>query len=297
LDLHAVVVEPGPGPQRDPTSVRHGVACVRDEVREELLDLGRLGEDLGVRGGEHGRPRVAFAGEPREQRVEVAHLEIDRHGHPCGRAPPREQQELRGQGGRAAGGGQELIDVLDRGRVLVEDLAGEGSFDLDDREHVVEVVGDAAGHLPDDLHLLREHQPIFERGADLGGLLHPGHELLELELRLAQGRALLGEPVVGRDEAVDERQHREPDAECEREQARERHGPPRARQRPRRGCLPRKPAEVGHRHDRTHADGGEQERHPVSTFVVQDGGEDGYGEQPQQADTERARGSEPRRDR
>src|SRR5206468_3049397 len=124
---------------------------------------------------------------------------------------PAEDQELASEVGRSPGGVPDLLDVLERGRVFGELVGHELRVVDDDPEQVVEVVGDAAGELPDALHaaslveLLRplaeellapvtehrlrlpvdEHDPAAPVRADD----RVGHELEELcERRAAHGR-------------------------------------------------------------------------------------------------------------
>ncbi len=95
---------------------------------------------------------------------------------------PAEAQELLRHGGGLAG---RLLDVQQLGHHLVmlrfESGGDQLSVECDDRQQVVEVVRDAAGELPDGLHLLRLSQLRLERSL-LRDVLHDHLEELEVSL-------------------------------------------------------------------------------------------------------------------
>ena len=134
----------------DGAAARHRLAGVDQEVAQDLEQLHRIGldrADVVVRGQfaadvgpERGQPDRFLGHHPRVEHVALA------AAHTAGEAqePPHQ-----GTGRRAALGG-----VLEQGRAqgLVPLVLGQHHAGLHGREHVVEVVGDAAGHLRQRLH-------------------------------------------------------------------------------------------------------------------------------------------------
>ena len=103
-------------------------------------------------------------GEIGERVAEMQHLRAQR-------LASRERQQLAHQSRRARRVLLDLHDVLERrvGRLVRVQQEVVGHHD--GREHVVEVVGDAAGELADHVHLLRLVDLVLQR-APLGGLQH-----------------------------------------------------------------------------------------------------------------------------
>ena len=149
----------------------HRVAGVDGEVEDRIFELGRVGPDVPGLGGEAG-----VDGDPLADRAvdQLEHV-LDQ----LGRRDRVGQQGLgAGEGEQAAGqrGGagralHRIVEVeLDLAARAVQLAPGEIEAADDDREHVVEIVGDAAGQLADRLHLLDLAELRLGGGA-LGRLL------------------------------------------------------------------------------------------------------------------------------
>ena len=133
-----------------------------------------------------------FASErPREHGLESADDLV--HVEPLGEQHllAAEREQLPRQRRCMGGGLPDLVDVVGARVALVEGVREQLRIARDRREHVVEVVGDAAGELADRLHLLRLPQLLLE-------LLLLGD--VEEEALVADDRAVL---VADRDRLVE----------------------------------------------------------------------------------------------
>ena len=95
-----------------------------------------------------------------DELVEIERLQPER-------LPATDRQELTGQVGGAGRRPLDLLDKLAPGIVRVELVEEQRRETVDDRQHVVEVVGDATRQLSDRVHLLRLAQARLE--VTLGG--------------------------------------------------------------------------------------------------------------------------------
>jgi hypothetical protein len=82
--------------------------------------------------------------------------------------------------------GKNLGDILRRGRIVLHLFGDQGAKAHDRGEDVIEVVGDAAGQLPDGLHLLHQIELALETLA-IGE--HRRQPLLALPERFRNGVA------------------------------------------------------------------------------------------------------------
>ena len=87
---------------------------------------------------------------------------------------PGEGQQLRGQPVGASGSPRGRLDERQRGGVVPQLAPEHLQVAVDDRQHVVEVVRDAAGQLADGLHLLGLHEAFLGRTQRPLGLPAPG---------------------------------------------------------------------------------------------------------------------------
>jgi hypothetical protein len=156
------VGRPRLGREHQLPALGHGVARVDRQIDQDLLDHPDVG--LGV-----GQPRLrlhlqgdVLAERPPQEPGDPVHDLPDRHPPGLEHLPAAEDEELpgqaRGQLGRVPHRAEQLGDLRRQARVL----QGQGNVALDDREHVVEVVGHAAGQQPDRLHLLGLAQLLLE---------------------------------------------------------------------------------------------------------------------------------------
>jgi hypothetical protein len=118
-----------------------------------------------------------LAEQPAQHRLERHHdlAEVDdpRLQH----LAPAEREQLAGERLGALAGGHDLLDV-GADRVALAQLADQQlAVGEDHRQHVVEVVGDAAGELADGVHLLRLAQALLEALA-LGEIEDERHHLV-----------------------------------------------------------------------------------------------------------------------
>ncbi len=155
--------------QRDPTALAHRVARVDDEIDDDLLELIEVGLHQPQIASVHDVELDRFADQPAQQ-----HLQFRQHLAELQRLrtqglPAREREQLAHQPRRAVGVLLDLHDVLE-GRIG-RPMVGEQQIGIaDDRgQHVVEIVGDAAGELADRLHLLALREVLLQR-ALLGGV-------------------------------------------------------------------------------------------------------------------------------
>ena len=128
-----------------------------------------------------------LADQPAQQHGEVAQrvAEIE-HLRPQG-LPAREREQLPHQRGGARRVLLDLHDVLERRVGRLVRVQQEVVRHHDGRQHVVEVVRDAAGELADHVHLLRLVDLVLQR-APLGGLEHVDDRGLGLALVLLHRR-------------------------------------------------------------------------------------------------------------
>ena len=136
----------------------HRIARVDGEIDERLLQLAGIDIHLPQAAGQHGLQRNLLAQRPAQQFADAADQFVgaDRFGRQRLAAGEGEQalRQRRGAGGAFHGAGEEFQDVGRHPVAARQTPLDEVQRADDDRQHVVEVVRDAAGKLPDRLHLL-----------------------------------------------------------------------------------------------------------------------------------------------
>ena len=139
---------------RQRAAVRHRVAGIDGEVDDHLLELVEVGLDRPEVAAVHELQLDLLAEQPLQQDREVRqHVAERQHLRPQ-RLPAREGEQLPHQAGGAVGVLLDVHDVLE-GRVARPVVGEQEVGEADDRrQHIVEVVRDAAGELADRLHLL-----------------------------------------------------------------------------------------------------------------------------------------------
>ena len=155
----------GAGGDGDAPAVGHRVAGVHDEVQHRLLDAVRVGDD---RGGCRVELQFQRDPDPEDLVQQLAHppdqlMEIERHGFVDPLAAVR--HEVVGERRGAIGGALHGVDAGPRGFQHFKIVLQQLDLTAHDREHVVEVVGDAPRESADGLHLLRVEQLLLERFA------------------------------------------------------------------------------------------------------------------------------------
>ena len=157
----------------------HGLDGVADEVGEHPAHLHRVGAHAELAGRAGERERAAGAGE-RAERAPLAADEGREVQHPgadrlAGREPEQAGREL-------AAAARGLLDVGDVRRRVVRRLAGEPGVAEQDRQQVVDLVGDAAREPAEALHLLRVPQLLLEPAhvGDVGREAGEAHDLPRL---------------------------------------------------------------------------------------------------------------------
>ena len=151
------------GADRDRASVGHGVTGVHGQIGQDLTELPRIDLDrvqirlqpgqqldlLAEHAPEHARVLL-------DNRVDVHHLGLQN-------LLAAEGEQVLGQLGGTLAGTADLAQVVaDRVLAAVERLQGDVGEAVDDRQEVVEVVGDTTGELADCLHLLGDQKLALE---------------------------------------------------------------------------------------------------------------------------------------
>jgi hypothetical protein len=163
LRVGAVQLHVG-GLDRELAAPRHGVARVDRQVHDHLVELAGVAHHA-ADGPEHDAELHVLADEPREHLLHVPdHHAQGEHLAAC-RVLAAEREELAREGGRALGGALDQLDGL--AHAIVDLPQQELAAAQDDREQIVEVVGDAAREAADRLHLLGLAELALE-GAVLG---------------------------------------------------------------------------------------------------------------------------------
>ena len=127
--------------------------------------------------------------EPGDDLVEVEHARLEH-------LPPREGEELAGQGSGLLARPRDLLDLRPERVVVGEPAQDEVAVAVDDGEDVVEVVSDAAGEAADRVHLLRlpelrlEARALLLGAAALGDVPHVAGEERAPEQLAARDREL-----------------------------------------------------------------------------------------------------------
>ena len=139
------------GRHRERPAVRHGVARVEREVDQRLLDLAAVGLDRPELRAEVGRQLDVLAERALEERLEVGDDVVQDRATRATGLVAAEDRQLPRQRGAAPAGAPDLLDVGAHRGALIELVDDELGVVDDHPEDVVEVVGDAAGELPDRL--------------------------------------------------------------------------------------------------------------------------------------------------
>ena len=142
------------GAHLQPAAARHGVARIDREIDDHLLELRDVDLDRPQIAAVHHGERDLLADQPPQQHGEVGqHLAEIEHLR-AQRLLAREGEQMPHQ---ARGPVGVLLDLHDVGERRIGRLVGveqEVGRHHDGGEHIVEIVGDAAGELADELHLL-----------------------------------------------------------------------------------------------------------------------------------------------
>ncbi|CAN5420767.1 hypothetical protein BH09PSE6_BH09PSE6_14380 [soil metagenome] len=172
-----VLVEFGVGRlDDDAPALGHRIARVDADVEQRTLEL----VDVAARGPraarQHGRHGDVFTDGAPDQLFHRRHHRVEHHRLGIERLTPRERQQALGQSRGAAcrcqrgrGVAADVVDAADADAAIEQVEAAD-----DAGQQVVEVVGDAAGELPDRFHLLGLAQCVVRLlafGDDLGDTL------------------------------------------------------------------------------------------------------------------------------
>ena len=136
-------------------AARHGVGRVYRQVQQYLLYLARVRLDASERfAGAEGELDV-FVDQPLQQFVHIGDQRIHVEDGGFKRLAPAERQHLARQRRRTVGGLADLLPAAMQGILFRQAVDNQLGVALDDREKVIEVVGDTAGQAPESFHLLR----------------------------------------------------------------------------------------------------------------------------------------------
>ncbi len=184
-----------------PPAGGHGVAGVDREIQDRDLELVGVGMDRPEPPGQHGLDRDLLADGAAQEIRHAGDQPADLDRLRLERLLPGEGEQALGQRGRALGAAHRLLGGALQDRGMLARIAQMPLHALeiahDDREQIVEVMGDAASQMADALHLLRLTQGLLRPlplkrfrletgvgGDQLGGPL--GDLVLEQLLALAQ---------------------------------------------------------------------------------------------------------------
>ena len=163
---------------RERAAVGHRIARIDRQVEDHLVQPARIGVDGPQRFLQVGAHGDVFADAAAQQAERGAHDLIEIRHLRLHDLPPLGGQQLLGQVAALGGRG---LDVVEEAAVRLE-IADQARQDLaageDHHQHVIEVVGDAAGELAEALQLLGLEQLRFQRAA-LGEVVSHGGEAPE----------------------------------------------------------------------------------------------------------------------
>ena len=150
------------GAQLELAAAGHGVAGIDRQIHDHLLELRNVDPHRPQIAAVHHLQRDLFADQPAQQHVEIGqHLAEIEHLRPH-RLLAREGQQMPHQARRPVGILLDLHDVLERRVGRLVGIEQEIGRHHDGGQHIVEIVGDAAGELADQLHFLRLRDLGFE---------------------------------------------------------------------------------------------------------------------------------------
>ena len=140
--------------QHDLSAVRHGIAGVDAEIEDDLVDHSRIGLDRGQVGGRPELDGHRFPEQSPDHRQESGDVRLQVHRVQIGHLPPAEGQQLPRNRCRPTGFLLQLEQIRLHLRREPGLLAQEAQMHHESRQHVVEIVGHAAGQSPHGLDLL-----------------------------------------------------------------------------------------------------------------------------------------------
>ena len=138
----------------EPPPVGHGVAGIDGQVHDHLLDLARIGKDAAQLRMENGMQFDVFPDHRMKHPLHVGHHRVELQHLWLKHLLAAERQKLTRQGRGPAAGCVDFLDLNSIRGVGPEATQEELAVPVDDRQQVVEVVGDASREAPDRLYLL-----------------------------------------------------------------------------------------------------------------------------------------------
>src|SRR6185437_9362193 len=135
-------------------AVGHGVACVDDQIQNNLFDLPRVGLYVVQLRIEHEREFDVLLDKASQHLVEGADRLVDIQDHRFDHLLPAQHQELASKRGRAVAGLLDLFQAPAIGIGQIETLEQQIAIAVDHRQQVIEVVSHAAGEKTDRFHPL-----------------------------------------------------------------------------------------------------------------------------------------------
>ena len=143
-------------------AVRHRVAGVDGTVHQHLLELTGVANDRPQGGVQPRVDRDVFADGAREHTKDVGHHLVEIEGGGMQHLLPAEGQQLPREPCRAIRRSPDLEQLAVYRLVPADLIENQVAVADDGREHVVEVVGDAARESADGLHLLGLPELVFQ---------------------------------------------------------------------------------------------------------------------------------------
>lgn len=140
--------------ENESSATRHGIACIDDQIHDDLFDLTWVRFDRKDFSVEAAGKNNIFADKPAHERFDIVGQLIQIEHLRFQHLLPAEGQELLRQHSGPFPAGLDLLEMI--AQLLVEPVARQSQFTVavNDREKIVKVVGNAAGQPPDGLHLL-----------------------------------------------------------------------------------------------------------------------------------------------
>ena len=141
---------------------RHGIPGIHSEIEHDLLDLHEICLHRGKVGGKVEHQLDVFSDYATEQLLRPPQHIVQVQRLVLGLAFSAEGEQLTREAARPGRGSDDLLEVLLQGVVFRDVGQADLAMSSDDREQVVEVVGDTSHQPPQHLELLRLAQAFLD---------------------------------------------------------------------------------------------------------------------------------------
>ena len=134
-----------PGADGELAAVRHGFLRVKAEVEQHALKVRGIDAGVAEVGGEAQLHRHIFTRHAPDYLRNLADQDVEIDDLHLGLLPAAELKDLPGQSGRLEAGAVDFLQILHRGRCVLQFGRQDFAVAVDDREQVVEIVRHPAG--------------------------------------------------------------------------------------------------------------------------------------------------------